>query len=79
MQNALRDRYGEPNAISRRVAVDQGRFDQLQTIASIVVDCDDREGWVALGPPDGADYERYTLEALVRGEVVERRSVLLED
>jgi hypothetical protein len=37
--------------------------DQLQTIASIVVDCSDRERRIAFGPPDESGYERYTFAA----------------
>ncbi len=64
MQEALRDSFGYPNAISRHADADQGRFDQLQTIASIIVDCNDRECWIAFGPPDEAGYEHHTLDAL---------------
>jgi isopenicillin-N N-acyltransferase-like protein len=66
MQEALRDGFGHPNAISRHADPEQGHFDQLQTIASIVVDCGDRECWIAFGPPDEGGYERYTLDALAR-------------
>jgi isopenicillin-N N-acyltransferase-like protein len=65
MQDALRDRFGEPHSISRRADDTQDRFDRLQTIASIIVDCDDRECWIAVGPPDAAQYEHFTLDALV--------------
>lgn len=64
MQDALRDRFGYPNAISRHADAKQGGFDQLRTIASIVVDCNDRACWIAFGPPDDAEYARYILAAM---------------
>jgi isopenicillin-N N-acyltransferase like protein len=76
MQDALRDRFGEPNAISRRVDAEQARFDQLETIASIIIDCDARESWIALGRPDRSVYAHYTLATLLRGEVVRPRTAV---
>jgi isopenicillin-N N-acyltransferase like protein len=64
MMTALRDRFGHPHAVSRHAAPEQDRFDQLQTVASLIVDCDDRECWIAMGPPDGAEYTRYEFEDL---------------
>jgi isopenicillin-N N-acyltransferase like protein len=71
MQEALRDGYGHPNAISRHADPSQERLDRLQTIASILVDCDDRECWIAFGPPDEAPYEHFTLDALVRETILQ--------
>jgi isopenicillin-N N-acyltransferase like protein len=65
MQDALRDRFGDPHSISRRADDTHDQFDRLQTIASIIVDCDDRECCIAVGPPHAAQYAHYTLEALV--------------
>jgi isopenicillin-N N-acyltransferase like protein len=67
MQDALRDGFGHPNAISRHADAEQGRFEQLQTIASIIVDCNDQECWIAFGPPDQGGYEHYSLGSLRQG------------
>lgn len=61
MWEALRDRFGHPNAVCRHPDQTAGRFDQLQTVASIVVDCTARECWIAVDPPDQAEYSHYTL------------------
>lgn len=60
---ALSDRFGHPNAVCRHADESAPRFDQLQTVASIVVDCRLRECWIAPGPPDVADYTHFTLES----------------
>jgi isopenicillin-N N-acyltransferase-like protein len=64
MMDALRDRFGHPHAVSRHADPEQGRFDQLQTVASLIVDCEDRECWIAAGPPDGTDYTHYEMADL---------------
>lgn len=61
MQAALRDRFGHPHAVSRHADPTQSRFDQLQTVASIIVDCNERTCWIAYGPPDQSEYRRYEL------------------
>lgn len=67
MQTALRDRFGHPHAVSRHADPAQGRFDQLQTVASIIVDCDDRVCWITNGPPDENEYKRYELQEFFAG------------
>jgi isopenicillin-N N-acyltransferase like protein len=65
MMTALRDRFGHPHAVSRHADQNQGRFDQLQTVASLIVDCNDRACWIAAGPPDVGEYTRYDLDDLM--------------
>jgi isopenicillin-N N-acyltransferase-like protein len=64
MMEAMRDRFGHPHAVSRHADPTQSRFEQLQTIASLIVDCDDRECWIAAGPPDQGEYRHYELAQL---------------
>jgi isopenicillin-N N-acyltransferase-like protein len=61
MQEALRDRFGFPNSVSRHADPEQGEFDQLETIASIIIDCTDRQCWIAVGPPDRTAYAEYAI------------------
>jgi isopenicillin-N N-acyltransferase like protein len=78
MTEALKDTFGHPDAINRSADPRLGRFDQLQTVASIVIDCVDQECWIAAGPPDQEPFCHYSLGGsppgaeVTRGQVVER-------
>jgi isopenicillin-N N-acyltransferase-like protein len=69
MQEALRDRFGFPASVSRYADPEQGEFDQLQTIASIIIDCTARRCWIAVGPPDDNPYIEYVIADLAAGRV----------
>jgi hypothetical protein len=41
----------------------------METVASIIVDCEDSECWIAYGPPDESTYYRYSIADLAAGRV----------
>jgi isopenicillin-N N-acyltransferase-like protein len=67
MMEALRDTFGAPNAISRRADPAQPPLEQVGTVASIVVDCDEQTCWIANGAPDEAAFVEYRLRDLPVG------------
>ena len=69
IKDALRDQFGKPHAIARDADLGQGQFDQLQTVASIIIDVTERRFLLAKGVPDVSDYTEFELAALAAGEV----------
>ena len=69
MKDALRDGFGKPHAIARDADPSQGRFEQLETVASIIVDVTDRRFLLAGGAPDQYPYFEFDLDALVAGSL----------
>lgn len=70
IQDALRDKFGKPHAIARDADTNQHRFDQLETVASIIIDVTERRFWLAAGAPDRYPYFEFELNALVSGEAL---------
>jgi isopenicillin-N N-acyltransferase-like protein len=68
MQDALRDGFGKPHAIAREVDPSQGRFEQLETVASIIIDLTARRFLLAGGAPDRYPYFEFELDKLISGE-----------
>ena len=69
MKEALRDGFGKPHAIARDADPSQGRFEQLETVASIIIDVTDRCFLLAAGAPDQHPYFEFELDALVNGKL----------
>ncbi len=69
MKEALRDSYGHPNAICRSPDPALNPHDQIETIASIIMDATERRFLLAGGPPDQHPYYEFTVEALAEGNV----------
>jgi isopenicillin-N N-acyltransferase like protein len=69
MQEALRDRFGKPHAIARDADPDQERFDQLETVASIIIDVTERRFVLAGGAPDRYPYFEFDLALLLGGKI----------
>jgi isopenicillin-N N-acyltransferase-like protein len=69
MEEALRDRFGEPNAICRAVDPDQDPLEQIETIASIIMDPGEQRFRLTVGPPDKSRYGEYSVPALADGAV----------
>ncbi|HWO93673.1 MAG TPA: C45 family peptidase [Dehalococcoidia bacterium] len=69
VQEALRDSFGHPDAICRAADPAQGRFDQLETVASIVIDATERRFWLARGAPSENAYHEFLLADLAIGKV----------
>ena len=67
MQEALKDAFGHPNAICRSVDPDQSELEQIETIASIIMDATGGRFLLALGPPDKNAYAEYSVAELTRG------------
>ncbi len=70
MQKALRDKFGKPHAIARDADPDQDPFDQLETVASIIMDVTKRRFCLAAGAPDRYPYFEFELDALTAGNAV---------
>jgi isopenicillin-N N-acyltransferase-like protein len=64
MKDALKDAFGHPNAICRSVDPEQDELEQIETIASIIMDATDRRFLLAVGPPDENPYAEYSLAGL---------------
>ena len=67
MQDALKDAFGHPNAICRSVDPDQSELEQIETIASIIMDATEGRFLLAIGPPDKNAYTEYSVAELARG------------
>ncbi|MBS1884988.1 MAG: hypothetical protein JSS97_18730 [Actinobacteria bacterium] len=60
VQEALRDHQGHPDSICRHATtVDLGTW---TTVASVVMDLDERRMWLAAGPPCESEYRAYGLK-----------------
>ena len=70
IQDALRDKFGKPHAIARDADASQDPFDQLETVASIIIDVTERRFWLAAGAPDRYDYFEFELNALACGKTL---------
>ncbi len=69
MREALCDRYGHPNAICRSVDPAIDPTDQIETVASIVMDATERRFLLAAGRPDENPYFEFTVDRLAEGNV----------
>jgi isopenicillin-N N-acyltransferase-like protein len=70
MKEALTDAFGHPNAICRSVDPDQDELEQIETIASIILDATERRLLLAVGPPDRNPYAEHTVAELANGAVL---------
>jgi isopenicillin-N N-acyltransferase like protein len=61
----LRDKVGAPNAICRSVDPRQNSFDQIETIASFIIDATAGEMLICKGSPDISDYTRFSIFELI--------------
>jgi isopenicillin-N N-acyltransferase-like protein len=61
MVTGMRDTFGAPNAICRSVDERQNPLDQIETIASFVIDATAGEVFVCKGPPDVNGYTRFDI------------------
>lgn len=64
MQQALQDRFGFPNSISRAADPAKDRREQLETVASIIFDATDRRLLIHRGAPEGGEYTEFELASL---------------
>jgi isopenicillin-N N-acyltransferase-like protein len=69
MQEALRDAFGSPNAICRHPDTSAEPLDQLETVASLIVDVTEGRFLLAKGAPDANPYHELQLSDLVAGRV----------
>lgn len=69
IKEALQDDFGEPDAICRRANPVQGQFDQLETVASIIMDATDGRFLVSRGSPDSNPYFEFSVAELAQGRV----------
>ena len=70
IKDALQDSYGSPNAIARRADPKQQPLDQLETVASIIMDATDQHILLAKGPIDETtQYRKFVLDDLTSGRV----------
>jgi isopenicillin-N N-acyltransferase-like protein len=69
MMAALRDEFGAPYAISRRADDDLHPLDRIETVASIITDCDERVCWISRGAPTASRYRRISLDDLIAGDL----------
>src|SRR5262249_14129817 len=69
IKEALQDSFGHPNAVCRHADPAQQALDQLETVASIVGDTNERRFLVAKGAPDRNAYTEFTVADLERGRV----------
>jgi isopenicillin-N N-acyltransferase-like protein len=68
IQESLRDSFGHPNAICRAADLGQGPHEQLETVASIIMDVTDRRFLLAKGAPDENPYTEFLLSDLAAGK-----------
>ncbi len=69
IQDALRDGFGKPHAIARDADPSQGPFEQLETVASLIVDVTARRFFLAGGAPDRYPYFEFELDSLLAGNL----------
>jgi isopenicillin-N N-acyltransferase-like protein len=59
----LRDHDGSPNSICRHTDPGRPPLERYETVASVIMDVDAGEMYVAAGPPCGSRYRRHALAA----------------
>jgi len=69
IQEALRDAFGSPNAICRQRDPELAPLDQLETVASIIMDVDERRFLLARGAPDANPYHEFRVAELEAGRI----------
>jgi len=69
IREALQDSFGDPDAICRHSNPVQGEFDQLETVASIIMDATDQRFLVSRGSPDSNPYFEFAVAELAKGRV----------
>lgn len=62
----LRDSFGTPDAVCRHSDPSQNEFEQLETVASIIMDATDLSLSVCKGAPDENEYHSFRLTDLVK-------------
>jgi isopenicillin-N N-acyltransferase-like protein len=69
IKDALQDSFGDPDAICRHANPTQNKLEQLETVASIIMDPTEQRFLVARGAPDGSDYVEFGVEELAAGRI----------
>lgn len=69
MKEALQDSFGHPNAVCRHPDPTQAPLDQLETVASIIIDATDQRFLLARGAPDRNAYAEFTVADLEHGRI----------
>ena len=69
MEEALKDAFGYPNAICRAADPEQDELEQIETIASIIMDPSARRFRLTVGPPDQKPYSDYSVADLAAGAI----------
>jgi isopenicillin-N N-acyltransferase-like protein len=69
MQEALRDAFGSPNAICRHPDTTAAALDQLETVASLIVDVTEGRFLLAKGAPDTNPYHEFRVAELAAGRL----------
>jgi isopenicillin-N N-acyltransferase-like protein len=69
MQEALQDAFGSPNAICRHPDEGAAPIDQLETVASLIVDVTEGRFLLAKGSPDSNPYHELRVSELAAGRV----------
>jgi isopenicillin-N N-acyltransferase-like protein len=64
MQEALQDRFGFPNSISRAADPAKDPREQLETVASIIFDATEQRLLIHRGAPEGGEYTEFQLASL---------------
>ena len=57
IEKALRDHLNEPGSVCQHIDSSRPRYEQAQTLASVIIDLEDKVMWLAEGPPCAADFE----------------------
>lgn len=79
IQDALRDHTGYPKSVCRHPDERDADHRRSASIASVVMDLDERVMYVASGPPCSHEYRRVTLPGVKEDEKHARRSKLAAD
>jgi len=61
IKEMLRDHFGKPHSVCCHTKPDIVPDMQSETVASVIMDLDERSFHITRGPPCESEYERYTL------------------
>ncbi len=61
IKEMLRDHYGKPHSVCCHVNPDLAKDMQSETVASVIMDLDERALYLTRGPPCESEYTKYTL------------------
>lgn len=67
IQKTMGDHFGQPDAICRHPDTRDPYLEQINSLASMIVDLDDLCFWVTNGPPCSHRYHRFDLNDLLAG------------